>query len=271
MNKKLVIIFSIIALTSVLVCVLTCVLTGGCCSKEQPKSYYMYDYYYDDFLVTKNAVIVEQTELNDSVSLLDITNHLSKRKGRECALTYTAIIYQKKNEQGISYSEDGANYELCYSNDSLPIQFRSQVFGFFQLTEANRIQLIDNISFLGNHYKVYLEYGFYNSAIFCEGIDLPIFGKWNSWRRYYQLSKVINKKKNLNLDFIEKVKYEAPIFGGIGHLDEFPIGECYIEFLKEALDMKEKGLSDEYIFRETGISKEEILLYKKGIISREIF
>ena len=271
MNKKLIVIFLFIAFTSVLACVFICVLTGGCCDKEVPKSYYMYDYYSGDFLVMKNAVVVEHTVLNDSVSLLDITNHLRRGKGRECRLTYAAVIYQKKNKQGISYSEDGVNYHLYYSHNILSSKFPFPIFGFFGFDCPENIEFKEYLSLFGNKYKIYSEDFHQNTIIFSENVDLPVFGKRNMEKTFYQLSKVVSKRREINFNFIEKVRHEASFFSGKINQEEPSIDKCYIELLEKALDMKKKGLSSKYIFEITGITYDELLMYEDGVVAGGFF
>jgi hypothetical protein len=236
------------------------------CSQKEP-TYYLYDYYDGVFLVMKNAVTIERTWINDSISQLDITNHIRKRnKGRECMLRYANVLYQKNGKQGIYYSQDGNHYELYYSYDSTVTVPKFQIFDFYVFDDMQKVKLIKNIELDKYNYRIYQENDLDdNITIFSSNIDLPLFGKNDIIGRYYQLSKIAGNDRGKKIEkIVDTAKKESSIFGSIGTFEGLPYSECYIEALKEAVELKKQGYSNDIIFKRTGISEEELLKYISG-------
>ena len=115
----------------------------GCNKKEQKLDkpiirYYMYDYYEMNCLLRRNAVIIKEIVLNDSISRLQITNHSYKIKNQyDIYATYDRMLYQKTTQQGIYFSEYGADYALHYDFNSKgdTINTTFPTYYFFGMTQ----------------------------------------------------------------------------------------------------------------------------------------
>ncbi|MDR1763309.1 MAG: hypothetical protein LBR64_05070 [Dysgonamonadaceae bacterium] len=77
--------------------------------------YYIYNYYEDNWLIVRNAVVIKEEVINDSISILQITNH-NRKIINEFGITvfYDKQVYQKTTDNGIYFSEDGRDYYFFF-------------------------------------------------------------------------------------------------------------------------------------------------------------
>lgn len=238
----------------------------GCKEKHTP-TYYMYDYCFGDgIILRKKALIIKQEIINDSISLIEVTNHRQEQSPLICYMTYNGTFYQKNTSKGIYYSEDGVNYYLFYDFESgKKYNPPFYVFKFFgdELPESIRNDT-DTLteSPRWSRIKFFQEYPPHYETIFTEGFYLPLFSRDHGRCRYYQLSAVINgNKSNEILNLVSEIRNDNYFFGR-DYNDAKGIAPsprpCYEEVLNKIDSLKEQGYSLEEISKMTDVPVKEL-------------
>ena len=152
MQKKI-----LISIVSLLICFMF-----SSCNKqrnnEQKVKYYMYDYYENNWLLVRNAVIIKEEMLNDSISRLQITNHNRTVKNElGISIFYDEKLFQKRTPQGIYFSKDSINYDLFFDyNFGEKIEQTYPVYYFFG-TGENTITLDTEKNYLKRDVEYYVK------------------------------------------------------------------------------------------------------------------
>ena len=144
-----------------LICLSTSYLFSTCTKQikiDQKVKYYIYGYYENNWLLVRNAVIIKEEVLNDSISRLQITNHNRTVKNElGISVFFDRKLFQKKTPKGIYFSKDSINYELFFdymNGDEICQTF--PIYYFFGIGE-NTIRLDTEKNYLKERKEFYLK------------------------------------------------------------------------------------------------------------------
>jgi hypothetical protein len=241
---------------------------------KPPKvTYYMYDFCERNWVIERHALSIMQTQVNDSVYQLQITNHKQCRKEFYCAVNYDRLIYQKITPEGIYFATDSINYELHYSFiDNKPVNIAFSVFGFFKKDYDIYTIQNDTISlYREKPVYIYTESPGKYRTVFVDSLNLPLFCKDFQTNEYYILSDILGEGEGINpyIPLTDGICKNTFFFGRTYYNEPdtlFP-SSCYYE---EVAALRRYTDSDSYYLKkkmeEVGLTQEDILNDKPYIL-----
>ncbi|GHV60050.1 hypothetical protein FACS1894182_14850 [Bacteroidia bacterium] len=183
----------------------------------------MYDFYEANWLLVRNVVVIKEELLNDSISILQITNHnrhIEKEYG--ISVIHDKKLFQKTTSKGIYFSEDSISYVMHYDfNSAKRYDTQFPTYYFFNVEKEtihldtirrDYLQKVDGVEFNEKDYQpkeIYKDFRIFafgkinttgwgtNQILFWKGFNFPLF--CNMGRGYYYLlSEVVGYSDTIN-------------------------------------------------------------------------
>ena len=245
-------------------------LFNGCNQQnnnEQRVRYYLYNYYDNNWLLVRNAVIIKEEVLNDSISRLQITNH-NRTVNNELGIPvfYDKKLFQKSIFNGIYFSEDSIDYDLFFDfNSGKKIETNFPVYYFYGIGKKE-IKLDTIKNYLEEEVEFYLkdkkdtDTNEIESNIGCKVIYIPQ-KVYNNYRSYNIYISNENGRSDYNqilfdinlpvplfcCDIIQEDYYLLSEIIGFAEADKY-VSEAYEAVLNDKLRQSAEPFSKEILF-----------------------
>jgi hypothetical protein len=208
-------------------------------------SYYLYDYRNGEWLLTRNALIIKNIQINDSISKLEITNNHNFVEES----SYHKELYKKRQNNAILFSEDSLNYYICYNFSSKEERYLPfNPFLCFDYNEEYKVEQYSTYFYLSNQVFSFVERRRGVLSAFLESLDFPLVCKTHGLGEFYILSDIIgeDEKRDFYLSYTQRL-IRSRIYAGFA-FEELPAMYPFYLKRRELIEnLEKKGFNEQEV------------------------